>query len=211
MVSSVWVIKRFWFPQRTLQLEIRVGRTRTPANYGLTRITANSVCGTTSSRTNTESEIVNCDSPKNGRYLTLQSLANMMLNIGEVNVYRKGMPHIIHDVPRSKCPIRNTQSFLSVALPFDFGNCPSSHPFAFNSGNDCCKHAMQDAKTGSTGCNSGYIDRESRCCFRGESTTCRKKPCLDFSCELANRTSRKASPISASYMLSWLTFYFYFF
>ena len=94
MVSSVWVIKRFHFPQRTLQLEIRVGPTRTPANYGLTRITSNSVCGTSSSKTNTESEIVNCGSPGNGRYLTLQSLANMMLNIGEINVYRKGMCYI---------------------------------------------------------------------------------------------------------------------
>lgn len=90
LITSVWVIKRFWFPHRTLRLEVRVGPSPLPANHGLRQIVTNKVCGTTSSNAKTESDYANCALPINGRYLTLQSLATVQMNIGEINIYKAG-------------------------------------------------------------------------------------------------------------------------
>ena len=91
-ISKIVMFKRIGYSHRALGVEARIGDTETPSDYGMKRISVNRKCGATSSTsTSEEFAIFFCDPPLHGRFLSLQAMEPMQLNIGEVNVFVKGM------------------------------------------------------------------------------------------------------------------------
>ena len=85
------LLKRVGWATRTLQIEARIGNTPLASSFGRRVITANQKCGATSSGSASLSTATfTCRPRRDGRYLSLQSLARMQLNIAEVNVYISG-------------------------------------------------------------------------------------------------------------------------
>ena len=86
------MFKRIGFNDRTLGVEARVGDVVVPASYGKKMIIFNQKCGQTSS-TSTSEAFANfeCSPSLKGKYLSLQSLEPKQMNIGEVNIFMKGM------------------------------------------------------------------------------------------------------------------------
>lgn len=84
------MFKRIGFPSRTIQIEARIGNKAWSTSHGRKAITINRKCGATSSSSSASVATFTCWPRLDGRYLTLQSMAPMMLNIAEVNIYRSG-------------------------------------------------------------------------------------------------------------------------
>ena len=59
------------------------------------------------------------------------------------------------------------------------GVCTESYPYAFDSGNRCCKNAFEKPK-GYDGCRGYRISLDSTCCNGDEITHCRDVPCSSF-------------------------------
>lgn len=71
-------------------IEVRIGNARLVSAYGLKPITTNTKCGSTSGTDQKSLETFKCSTPLDGRYLSLQSLADKQLNIGEINIFTTG-------------------------------------------------------------------------------------------------------------------------
>ena len=82
--------KRWGYKYRTLRIEVRIGNSGLSSSYGTKQITANQKCGITSSKSHYDVETFSCIPPLDGRYMSLQSLMNEMMNIGEINVFTAG-------------------------------------------------------------------------------------------------------------------------
>ena len=61
------------------------------------------------------------------------------------------------------------------------GNCPKSHPFAYNNGNHCCQvnHEKYYEPLG-IACDGSTIDGNSQCCEDNRYTACTDRPCGDY-------------------------------
>ena len=90
-ISKVIMFKRPGYKQRTLRVEARVGNREVESGYGAHQIYINEKCGITTSNAHDAIEIFTCIPPLDGRYLSLQSFANVEMNIGEINVFTSGM------------------------------------------------------------------------------------------------------------------------
>ena len=84
--------KRIGYKQRTLGVEARVGDAETKVSHGTRQITANTKCGSTSSvSTDADNAIFVCNPALTGKFLTLQSIAPSQMNIGEINIFVRGL------------------------------------------------------------------------------------------------------------------------
>ena len=81
------LFKRTGYNDRMQQISVRIGNSPVSPEHGLKQISANYDCGTSSARTDTAVEVVDCGSARSGRYMTLQSHAAKMINMAEINVY----------------------------------------------------------------------------------------------------------------------------
>ena len=89
-IAKVTMMKRTGYKARTLKIEVRIGNTALSPSYGAKQITANSKCGITSSSAQNSVESFTCSPPLDGRYASLQSFANAIINIAEVIFYTSG-------------------------------------------------------------------------------------------------------------------------
>lgn len=68
-------------------------------------------------------------------------------------------------------------NFTSVFLLFLVGECPSTHPFAYDGGHMCCNVNKENYR-GIAGCNEEWFTEQSNCCDQDEKR-CPKKGCVD--------------------------------
>ena len=73
--------------------------------------------------------------------------------------------------------------FLQGVAQASWGNCPSSHPYAFQKGNLCCHYPMESLNTKGYMCFSSFVDQRSECCFDNKDMKCPSGKCLDYECE----------------------------
>ena len=56
--------------------------------------------------------------------------------------------------------------------------CPATHPFAYNSGNHCCKTNKEKTGTSKEAlCDGSKIGFRSDCCENDEAISCSSPPC----------------------------------
>ena len=61
------------------------------------------------------------------------------------------------------------------------GNCPKSHPFAYNNGNHCCQvNREKYYEPLGIACDGSTIDGNSKCCEDNRYTACTDRPCGDY-------------------------------
>ena len=90
-ISKVMMFKQKGEKDESLRLEVRIGNTALSTSYGFKQITANTKCGLTTGEVKTTvAETFICNTPLDGRYLSLQSGANVALSVAEITVYTKG-------------------------------------------------------------------------------------------------------------------------
>ena len=92
---KVVIFRSSGYLNKALGVEVRIGYQALAANHPKTaQITLNTVCGQTTSRSGVQVESLPCARPLDGRYVTLQSLVDAGILVGEVNIYIRGIcPH----------------------------------------------------------------------------------------------------------------------
>ena len=90
-IHKIVVFKRLGYPQRTTNVEARVGNTRVlRSNHG--QIKVNEKCGKTSGSNSAKMEEFHCFPPLDGQYVSLQSMESQpqSMNIGELSIFKSG-------------------------------------------------------------------------------------------------------------------------
>ena len=69
-------------------------------------------------------------------------------------------------------------NFLSESDMFLFSGvlCPSTHPFAFKSGEMCCSDPYKAYDTASSACNGGLLNFDDDCCEANKAVVCSNNP-----------------------------------
>ena len=70
--------------------------------------------------------------------------------------------------------VQKSQSKLKVRT--FFLECPATHPFAYRSGEYCCRTPKEKVDTGET-CDGSMIGFDSACCENDDHAECPTKPC----------------------------------
>merc|ERR1719474_2438495 len=117
----------------TVDIEVRVGNVKPfPANTnGNSLITSGTVCGFFEGPAQPSStSSVACSNPLIGRYITLQRV-KVQSSFGLPLIWRE----VLLDTKTAQAG-----EVMTVMTRDENDQCPSSHPYAFNYGKDCCEN-----------------------------------------------------------------------
>ena len=127
----VVVNKRFNAYQDFSRVEVRIGNSRVSSSQGQRKITINTKCGLTSAeKTTYPDQKFYCNPPITGKYMSIQSLTNAGLSMGEVNIYQKGIFLKIHSSKLwfDSISFSNSKKESTSRLPLTLAGLPPPPP-----------------------------------------------------------------------------------